>query len=120
MATVYTSAGEALVVDILDETTVCPVDWFVAWGTGGGGAVKGDTTLTTESAETRLAGAATQPSADINQWVATLTSLSTQTIDEAGLFSLVTGGTMLIRGDFTGIALTTDDKIEFTITLEQT
>ena len=120
MATVYTSAGEALVVDLLDETIVCPTDWYVAWGTGGGGAVKGDTTLTTEASENRVIGAATQPSADINQWVATITADGTKTIDEAGLFSASTSGTMLIRGDFTGIALTAGDKIEFTITLEQT
>ncbi len=120
MATVYTQAGEELVVDLLDETIVCPTDWYVAWGTGGGGAVKGDTTLTTEASESRVIGAATQPSADINQWVATITADGTKTIDEAGLLSASTSGTLLIRGDFTGIALTAGDKIEFTITLEQT
>ncbi len=120
MATVYTQAGEELVVDMLDETVVCPTDWYVAWGDGGGGAVKGDTTLTVEESEARVVGTATQPSADINQWVATLTANATKTIDEAGLFSASTSGTMLIRGDFTGIALTSGDKIEFTITLEQT
>jgi hypothetical protein len=119
MPTVYTQAGEELVTDLLDETIVCPVDWYIGWGTDGTAADKANTALGAESAESRVVGAATQPLADQNQWLGTITSSSTQTIQEAGLFSLSTGGTMLIRGNFTGIALDSGDKIEFTVQLQQ-
>lgn len=118
MASVFTQVGEEIVTDIMDETVTVPVDWFVGWGTGAGTAAKGDTVIFTESAETRLAGAASQPSADQNQWVATLTSLGAQTITNAGLLSLVTGGVLLVHGDHTGIVLATGDKIEYTIQIQ--
>ncbi len=118
MADIFTQAGEEIVTDIMDETVAPPLDWFVGWGTGAGTAAKGDTVIFTEAAETRLADTASQPSADQNQWVATLTSLSGQTITNAGLLSLVTGGVLLIHGDHTGVVLATDDKIEYTITLQ--
>jgi hypothetical protein len=125
MATVYTSAGEEKVVDIIDGTASSPADLgtgnsFVAWGTGGGGAVKGDTTLTTEASESRVGATVSQPVADKNQWVAEITADGTKTIDEAGLFDASTAGTLVIRGDFTGVAVVLGDKIEFTFTLEQT
>ena len=119
MADIYTDAGEELVVDLLDETSVAPVDWFVGWGTGAGTAAKADTVLFTEASETRVIGAATQPSANINQWVATITADGTKTITNAGLLSLITGGTLLIHGDHAGVALTSGDKIEYTISLTQ-
>ena len=120
LATVFTSAGEAYVTDLVTGDDTAPVNYFIGWGTGVGGAVKGDTTLGTESAETRGTAVETQPVADKGQWVATLTSLSGQSISEVGLFTAVTVGTMLIRKDFTPIPLLTDDQIEFTITLEMT
>lgn len=125
MATVYCDTGEAKVVDIIDGTATSPTDLgtgnnFIGWGTGAGTAAKGDTTLFTEAAEARAGGAVSQPSADINQWVATLTSASGQTITNAGLFDAVTSGQLIVKGDFTGIVLANGDKIEFTITLEQT
>ena len=125
MATVYTDAGEEKVVDIIDGTASSPSDLatgnnFVGWGTGAGTAAKGDTSLFTEAAETRVGGTASQSSVDINQWVAEITSASGQTITNAGLFGTVGGSDLIIHGDFTGIALLTSDRIEFTITLEQT
>ncbi len=125
MATIYTDVGEAKVVDIIDGSASSPVDIgtgnnFIAWGTGGGTAVKGSTTLFTEAAEARVGGTVTQPSADINQWVAEITSASGQTITNAGLFDASSSGVLVIHGDFTGIVLNTSDKIEFTISLEQT
>jgi len=62
-------------------------------------------------------GTASQPAVDQNQWVATITSASGQTITNGGLLSASSGGTLLIHGDFTGIVLANGDKIEFTITL---
>ena len=116
MATIYTQAGEEVVVDAI-ETQLAP---YIGWGTGAGTAAKGDTDLFTPAAEAREVGVETQPLADKNQWVATLTSASAQTITNAGLFDAITTGNLVIHGDFTGIALAIGDKIEFTITLEQT
>ena len=125
MATVYSDTGEAKVVDIIDGSATSPTDLgagnnFVAWGTGAGTAIKADTTLFVEASESRVGGAISQPSADINQWVATITADGTKTITNAGLFDASTVGQLIIKGDFGGIALTIGDKIEFTISLEQT
>ena len=115
MADVFVSAGEALVIDLIDA-----VAFFVGWGTGAGTTAKGDTTLFTEAAETRIAAVQTQPLADKINLNATLTSLSAQTITNAGAFDLIAVGDMLVKGDFTGIVLTIGDKIEFDISLEMT
>ena len=72
MANIYTSAGEALFVDILDGTTAVPT-YKVAQGTGAGTAAKGDTTLFTEASETRKVTSQSQPSADKNQFQGTIT-----------------------------------------------
>lgn len=118
MATVFTQVGEELITDYLDGSASVPANWYVHWGTGAGAAAKGDTALTTPGSEARVIGTATQPLADQNQWVATLTADGTKTITEAGLFDASTAGNMMIRGDFTGIPLTSGDKIEFTIQLQ--
>lgn len=118
-ATVLTDAGEAWIVDKLDETSQLTGD-FVGWGTGAGTAAKGDTTLFTEAAESRVSGTRTQPSADKIRWVATITSASGQTITNAGNFDASTSGNLIVHGDFTGIVLSNGDKIEFTIDLEIT
>lgn len=123
MATVYTTAGKAGIVDIIDgtlATLLSATNAKIGWGTGAGTAVVGDTTLFTEAAEPRVACTISQPSADKNQWVATLTSLSNQTITNAGLFNSAAGATLFIKGDFTGVVLLTGDSIQFTISLQQT
>ena len=118
-ATVLTDAGEAWIVDKLDETSDLTGD-FIGWGTGAGTAAKGDTTLFTEAAEARVVGTRTQPSADIIRWVSTITSASGQTITNAGNFDASSAGNLIVHGDFTGIVLANGDKIEFTINLEIT
>lgn len=118
-ATVLTSVGEAWIVDKLDETVQTTGD-YIGWGTGAGTAAKGDTTLFTESAETRVTGTRTQPLADKIRWVGTLTSASAQTITNAGNFTAVSAGTLIVHGDFTGVVLAIGDKIEITIDLEIT
>lgn len=116
MADIYTDAGEAKTADLIDGTVVAPT-WRAAWGTGAGTAAKGDTTLFTEAAEARAATSNSQPVANQNQFVATLTSLSAQTITNAGLFDAASGGAMLLKSDFAGVALGIGDKIAFTFQL---
>lgn len=126
MATVYTSVGESLVTDYTTGDASPPADFYIGWGTDNTAADKADTDLITAANESRVAVVETQPSADTAQWVATITSGSSQTIQEAGLFDAAgsgnppSGGNLLIRSVFTGIPLGNGDKIEFTFTLEQT
>lgn len=123
MATIYTASGEAKVVDLIDGVSAVHLDAAnakIGWGTGAGVAAKADTTLFTEASEARVAVVASQPLADKNRWVATLTADGAKTITNAGLFDAATAGNMVVKGDFAGIALALGDKIEFTIDLEQT
>lgn len=117
MATVFTDVGEALAADYFDGTANAPANWYIHWGTGTTTAAKGDTALVTPGSEARVAATESQPTADTNRFVATLTADGTKTIAEAGLFDALTDGNMPIRGDFAGIALGANDKIEFTIDL---
>lgn len=119
MATVLTNVGEQYVCDFLSAVDTNPAE-HIAWGTGGGTAAKGDTALTVEASETRVTGTLTTQgtgASAVFQCVGTLTADGTKTIDEAGLFSLVTGGIMVISGDHTGVALDASDQIEYTFTL---
>lgn len=120
MATIYTSVGEAQVTDFTTGDASAPANYYIAWGTGAGTAAKGDTTLFVEASEARVIGAETQPAADKAQWVGTLTADGAKTITNAGLFDASTVGNLFVKGDFTGVVLALGDKIEFTITLEQT
>lgn len=121
LAVVYTQKGEEHTADVFDGTVSnSSINYYIGWGTGTNAAAKGDTTLQTESAESRVTATKSQPSADKNQCLGTITSAGTQTITEAGLFTASTSGNLVIRGVFSGIALATGDAIEFTITLEWT
>ncbi len=115
MADVFTQTGEELFTDILDGTTAAPT-WAIAMGTGAGAAAKGDTALTTESPEDRVASTMTQPAADQNQWLSLITATGTRAIIECGVFNQVAdGGIMIQRSDFSAINIDSGDKIEFTI-----
>ena len=111
--TIFTSAGEAAMVDALDAAVATWIDM----GTGTGEAAKGDTTVTTWGGS-RGSATQTQPAADQWRHVATLASGGTPTITECGLFDNATTGSLWIRSNFAGLPLTAADSIEFTITLE--
>jgi hypothetical protein len=117
MATVYTDVGEDFTVDLFDGTISVPANYYIAWGTGAGTAAKTDTTLFTEASEARVTATLAQPSSNVNEFTGTITADGTKTITNAGVFDASTSGNMIIKGDFTGVALTANDKIEFTITL---
>jgi hypothetical protein len=113
MANVFNTSGAGLVVDQLDAFGT----FYIGWGTGAGTAAVGDTTLFTESAESRVAATKSQPSANILQWVGTMTASAGRTITNAGVLSASSGGTLVVKSDFTGVVLNTSDKIEFTFQL---
>ena len=119
-ATVLTQVGEEFIVDKLDETVQTKPE-YVGWGTGAGTAAKADTTLFTEATEARTLGTLTQTAVDKLRNVATITCAGAgKTITNAGSLTASTAGTLVIHGDFTGIALNVGDSIQFTIDLEIT
>lgn len=117
MATVFTNAGKAITTNRLKGAGTEPV--YVAWGTGAGTAAAADTTLFTESAEARVAGASTQQTTtvtnDTYQVVGTITASAGRTITNAGLFDASTSGNLFMKGDFTGVALNSGESIQFTM-----
>jgi hypothetical protein len=117
MATVITNAGLAIVTNRLKGSGTEPS--YVAWGTGAGTAVIGDTTLFTEASEARVAGTTTQQTTtqtnDTYQSIATITADGSKTITNAGLFDALTVGNLFLKGDFTGVALTVGESIQFTM-----
>jgi hypothetical protein len=119
LATVYTTVGKTKIVDRIDSNTGGNTD-YIAWGTGAGTADVGDTTLFTEATEARVSATKSQPAADTNQWVATITADGSKTITNAGVFDASSAGNLLIKGDFGGIAVAASDQIQFTIKLQQT
>ena len=123
LATVFTHAGKAITTNRLKGAGTEPN--YVAWGTGAGTAAVGDTSLFTEASETRVAGTSTQQTTaqtnDTYQVVGTLTCAGAgKTITNAGLFDAVSTGNMLMKGDFTGIALNVGDGIQLTMKVQYT
>jgi len=97
---------------------------YVGWGTGAGTAGVTDTTLFTEVTAERAASTqsitTTTVTNDTLHNVCTLTSVSGETITNAGLFDASSSGNLWAKGDFTGVVLAAGDKIQFTIDIKQT
>ena len=118
MATLLVNTGKAVVTNrIKNGATGATEPNYVAWGTGAGTTAAADTTLFTEIG-TRVAGTSTQQTTsttnDTYQVIGTQTASSSVTITNAGLFDASTSGNLFVKGDFTGIALTSGDSIQFT------
>lgn len=116
-AVVLTNSCEDWIIDKIDGQALAPGE-YVGWGTGTGTIAKNNTTLFNESSEARILATRTQPVSDKIQWVSMHTANATKTITEAGLFTAITAGNLLIHGDFAGIGVNSGDKVEFTIQLE--
>lgn len=114
MADVLTQVGEEYIVDQIDGTN----NYYMAWGTGAGTAVKGSTALFTEASETRVLCTKSQPAADQLQLVATITATGPKTITNFGPFTQTTGGTLVTHSDHGGIAIDSPDSIQYTVVLE--
>jgi len=120
VATVLANTGKAITTNrIKNGVTGATEPNYVAWGTGAGTAAVTDTTLFTEASETRVAGTSTQQTVtttnDTYQVIGTLTANGAKTITNAGLFDASTVGNLYVKGDFTGIPLSLNDAIQFTI-----
>ena len=126
-AVIYTDAGEAFVVDRFDNTTTATLAW-IGWGTGGSSTgatgTKTSTGLSVSATEAWVLSTQSQPAADTNQFVATITAGTGKTVEEAGVFCGTATGSaaiaMLIRANHGGQTLATGDSIQYTFTLQQT
>ena len=122
MATFVVNGGLAITTNRLQGAGTDPK--WVAWGTGAGTTAKTDTTLFTEAAEARTSGTMSQVTTtvtnDTYQVVGTITTLSNQTITNAGLFDASVAGNLFLKGDFAGLPLSTGDSIQFTIKAQYT
>lgn len=128
-AVTLTATGATFITDRLDNTSTATNFW-VGWGTGGsstgGTATSADTGLKAAATEAWQACTLSQPSADTNQFVATITAGSAKTVEEAIVFggtSTATGtasNRCLIRASHGGVTLATGDAIQYTFTLQTT
>ena len=116
MATLLVNTGKAIVTNYLAGGAATQPK-YVAWGTGAGTTSATDTTLFSETGS-RTTGTATQQTTsttdDTYQVIGTLTAGSSLTITNAGLFDASSSGNLFVKGDFTGVALTSGDSIQFT------
>lgn len=116
MATLLVNTGKAIVTNYLAGGAATQPK-YIGWGTGAGTTAITDTTLFTETG-TRVTGTATQQTTtttdDTYQVIGTATAVGTVTITNAGLFDAVSSGNLFVKGDFTGIGLTSGDSIQFT------
>lgn len=123
MATVVTNVGKGLITARL-LAAAAAVSLFVGWGTGAGTAAVTDTTLFTESLETgnraatTVSQVTTTTTNDTVQMVGTLTAGGVRSITNAGIFDASTAGNLLMKGDFTAVALASGDSIAFTMKIQ--
>jgi len=112
---VVTTAFVNFLVDQMQtETSVFGDFKFHDSGVGTTAAVVGDTDIETTDGESRATGTQIEgASANIYKSVATITYTSVKAITEHGLFSIVTGGTLLDRHVFSAINVENTDQIEF-------
>jgi len=111
---VVTTAGVNFVVDAFQALETISNFKYHQSGTNNTAEAVGDTDLNTATGS-RVTGTQTEGgSANIYETVATLTYGSTLTIQEHGLFSASTAGTLFDRSIFTGIGVDTSTSIEFT------
>lgn len=124
MATVFTNVGKQITtgrIKGVGSGAGSAEPNYVAWGTGAGTAAATDTTLFSETG-TRTAGTSTQQTTsttnDTYQVVGTISATGTVTITNAGLFDASTSGNLYMKGDFTGVALTSGESIQFTMKVQ--
>jgi hypothetical protein len=123
---VLTETGEEWTVDKLNESVQTKAE-YVGWGTGATVPTKGGTDISTPATEARVLGTSSKTGSLATaklQVVATITANGTKTITNAGLFTTAgtgsppSGGSLIVWGDHTGVALNANDQIQYTFTLD--
>ena len=124
MASVLTDGGKAIVTNRIRAGGTEPLN--IGWGTGAGTAAAADTTLfaeklvdlATSAGTDHTVGTSSQQTTtvtnDTYRVVGTRTATGAGTVTNAGLFDAASGGTLFVKGDFTGIGLANGDSIAFT------
>ena len=123
MATVLTNVGLAIVTNRMIGSGTEPV--YLGWGTGAGTANVTDTTLFTEKDVDLTTGTGTRTTGTSSRitvtqtndtWnlAGTRTATGSGTVTNAGCWDNATmgSGTLFIKGDFTGIGLSSGDSIK--------
>lgn len=144
MANVVTNTGREIISGSVIQVGSGPghsVPKYMTWGTGTSTALVTDTAMTTEDYSTTQTGGnacrvlatmsqvTTSVTNDTVQAVGTLTAAAdAPTIAECGLFDTIgtsagpttppSGGNMFTHSNFTGVALSAGDAIQFTIQVQ--
>jgi hypothetical protein len=128
LATVITNVGLAVFTNRIIQAGTAPKN--IGWGTGAGTAAAGDTTLFTEKLVDLTTSAGTDHTVgtesrttttqtnDTYTVTGTRTATGAGTVTNAGLFDAASGGTLTVKGDFTGIGLAIGDSIAFTFNVK--
>jgi hypothetical protein len=128
MASVIVNAGFAVWTNRIIQAGTAPK--FIGWGTGAGTAAATDTTLFTEKLVDLTTAAGTDHTTgtearttttqtnDTYTVTGTRTATGAGTVTNAGLFDAASGGTLVVKGDFTGIGLAVNDSIAFTFNVK--
>ncbi len=124
LATFMVNGGEAIVTNRILAGGTEPKN--IGWGTGAGTTARSDTTLFTEKLVDLATSAGTDHTVgtssrttvtnanDNYQVTGTRTATGAGTVTNAGLFDAASGGNLFMKGDFTGIGLSSGDSIAFT------
>lgn len=125
MPIVWTDGGQAHAVDCLDPATRGSqvTTYYGAWGSGSTAPAVSQTALVTELPEARVAVTisqqTTQSSGDTIQYLWQVTATGARTVQEFGVFTASTAGTMLVRGTLASATpIELGDKVEFTINVQ--
>lgn len=118
----WTDAGQAYAVDLLDLNTRggASSTYFGAWGSGSTTPAISDTALVSENPESRTsipAGSMSQPTADVVRWVYAIVATGTRTVQETGVLSASSGGTLHVRIVHGSLALESGDQVTYTVNL---
>ncbi len=119
----YTDAGQAFTIDLLDLNTRAGVagTYFGAWGSSATTPAVGDTALVAENPESRTsipAGSMSQPAADTVRWVYTIVATGSRTVQETGVLTASSAGTLIVRIVHGSLALESGDQVTYTVNLQ--
>jgi hypothetical protein len=124
MAVVYTNAGQDHEVAVFVPSTrgAQVTTYYGAWGSGSTAPAVAQTALVTELPEARVAATTTKvttvSTGDTwrNTW--TVTATGNRTVQEFGVFTASSAGTMIIRGTLASATpIETGDQIAWTVDL---
>jgi hypothetical protein len=116
--TFFVDCGAAWLTRLMNGT-VPVTTYFLGWGEGGTAvASKGSFQVCSET-QARNSAPSSISAFNQVQWMAVMTATGVRSINNAALLN-TNSGHAIIHGDFSTIALATNDRIEFTVTLTST